>query len=227
MVIKDLPTSDRPREKVLKYGFNKINNSELIAILISSGTKGKSAIDLSYDIIKKFNGLAGLKDLSINELCTVKGISKVKAIHLLAAVEFSRRLNDVVEVNDKIKDALDVYNLVGDYLKDEKQECFVIILLDIKSKLINYQTLFKGGLSSHFIHLRDIYREIVKYNAYKFICVHNHPSGDPLPSKSDYDTTCEIIKSSIFMGVKFEDHVIIGNNCYFSFKESTTIFDQK
>lgn len=220
MIIKELPYSDRPREKAIKYGFEKISNSELISILIRSGIKGKSAIEIGYDVLNKLNGINGLINVSLLELCSIKGINEVKAIQLLAAIELSKRINDTVEVNKKIKDAIDVYNLVGDSLKNEMQEHFVLILLDIKNRLINYQTLYKGGLNQHLIHMRDIFREIVRYNAYKFICVHNHPTGDPSPSKSDYKTTLEIVESSKLMGIVFEDHIIIGNNCYYSFKES-------
>ena len=102
----------------------------------------------------------------------------------------------------------------------------LLILLDIKNKLINYQTLYKGGLNYNVIHMRDVFREIVKYNAHKFICVHNHPTGDPSPSEQDVLTTKEIFNTSKIMGIRFMDHIIIGNNCYFSFKESSTLLDQ-
>lgn len=220
MIVKELPYADRPREKAINYGFNKISNSELIAILIRSGTRGKSAIDVGYELLNKLNGINGLINTNLSELCSIKGISKVKAIQLLAAIELSKRINEINEEKLKIIDSIDVYNLVGDNLKNEMQEHFVIILLDIKNNLLNYQTLFKGGLNQHFIHMRDIFREIVRYNAYKFICVHNHPTGDPTPSESDYKTTLEIIETSKLMGIRFEDHIIIGNNCYYSFKEA-------
>lgn len=227
MIVKDLAYADRPREKAIKYGFNKISNSELIAILLRNGTKGKSAIEVSYEVLNKLNGIKGLLSTNINELSSIRGISNVKAIQLLAAIELSKRINDDLEVGQRIVDGIDVYNLVGDQLKSEVQENFVLILLDIKNNLINYQFLYKGGLSYHLIHMRDIFREVVKHNAYKFICVHNHPSGDPLPSNSDFKTTKEIIETSNLMGIKFEDHIIIGNNCFFSFKESTSLFISK
>ena len=227
MLLKKLPYHDRPREKAIKYGFSKISNSELLSILIRSGTKGRSAIEVSYDILNKLGGISGLMHTNIQELCTIKGIEQVKAIQLLAAIELSKRINDVIEVNKKISNGYDVYSLVGDYLKNEVQEHFIIILLDVKSNLINYQTLYKGGLNQNIIHMRDIFREVVRYNAYKFICVHNHPTGDPLPSDSDIYTTNEIIKSSKLMGIRFEDHIIIGFNKYYSFKESKLLLDQK
>ena len=226
MNLKDLPLLERPREKAFKYGFSKLSNSEVLAILLGSGTKGKSAIELSYEILNKFKGIINLKDVNLNELIDIKGISNAKATKLLAAIELSKRLNDNHEVGSKINDAHDVYNLIGDSIKYEKQENFVLILLDTKSKLINYQILFKGGLTYNLVHMRDIFREIVKYNAYKFICVHNHPTGDPTPSNSDVETTKEIVKSSKLMGIRFIDHIIIGDNCFFSFKESSTLLDQ-
>ena len=225
MTLKSLPSLERPRERAIKYGLSKISNSELLAILIRTGTKGKTAIELSYEILEKFNGLKPLLNANIKELSDIKGINEVKAIQILAAIELSKRLNDDVKINQKILNGIDVYNLVGDYLKNEEQENFVIILLDVKSNLISYKLLFKGGLSKHLIHLRDIFREIVRFNAYKFICVHNHPSGDPTPSNSDFDTTIEIIKSSKMMGIRFIDHIIIGDNCYYSFRESTNLFE--
>lgn len=226
MILKDLPNIERPREKAFKYGFKKLSNNELISILLGFGTKGKSVIDLSYEIINKFNGIIGLKNTNLEELKTIKGISDAKATQLLAAIELSKRLNDNIEVGRKIKNGKDVYDLVGDSIKYEPQENFVLILLDAKGRLINYQTLYRGGLTYNIIHMRDIFREIVKYNAYMFICVHNHPTGDPSPSKNDVDTTKEIFKTSQIMGIRFMDHIIIGDNCYFSFKESSTFLDQ-
>ena len=226
MIIKDLPLLERPREKAFKYGFNKLSNNELLCIILEYGTKGKSVIDLSYDILNKFDGILGLKNTNLEELKSIKGISDAKATKLLAIIELSKRLNDNYNVGMKINDGLDVYNLIGDSIKYEPQENFVLILLDIKNKLINYQTLYKGGLNYNVIHMRDVFREIVKYNAHKFICVHNHPTGDPSPSEQDVITTKEILNTSKIMGIKFMDHIIIGDNCYFSFKESSTLLDQ-
>lgn len=226
MTLKELPNLERPREKAFKYGFAKLSNSEVLALLLGSGTKGKSVIELSYELLNNFNGISNLKNINLNELIKIKGISNAKATKLLAAIELSKRLNDNIEVGCKISNGLDVYNLIGDSIKYEKQENFILILLDTKSKLINYQTIYKGGLTYNLVHMRDIFREIVKYNAYKFICVHNHPTGDPTPSKSDVDTTKEIVRISKLMGIKFEDHIIIGDNCFFSFKDSSTLLDQ-
>ena len=226
MILKELPKLERPREKAFKYGFSKLSNSEVLALLLGSGTKGKSVIELSYELLNKFNGINNLKNINLNELIKIKGISNAKATKLLAAIELSKRLNDNYNVGMKINDGLDVYNLVGDSIKYEPQENFVLILLDIKNKLINYQTLYKGGLNYNVIHMRDVFREVVKYNAHKFICVHNHPTGDPSPSEQDVITTKEIFNTSKIMGIKFMDHIIIGDNCYFSFKESSTLLDQ-
>lgn len=226
MILKELPSLERPREKAFKFGFSKLSNSEVLALLLGSGTKGKSVIELSYEILNKFNGINNLKNINLNELTKIKGISNAKATKLLAAIELSKRLNDNIEVGCKISNGVDVYNLIGDSIKYEKQENFILILLDTKSKLINYQTIYKGGLTYNLVHMRDIFREIVKYNAYKFICVHNHPTGDPTPSKSDVETTKEIVKTSRLMGIKFVDHIIIGDNCFFSFKDSSTLLDQ-
>lgn len=224
MRIKDIPNLDRPREKAIKYGVEKISNSELLAIILRSGIKGQSSIELAYEILKKTNGLNGLKNITLNQLKNIKGISNVKSIQLLAAIELAKRINDNIDINQKIYGGLDVYNLIGDLLKYEEQEHFALILLDIKNNLIMHKILYKGGLNFHLVHMRDIFREVVRNNAYKFICVHNHPTGDPTPSKNDYSTTMEILKNSIMMGIKFEDHIIIGHNCYYSFKESSDIF---
>ena len=130
MILKDLPNIERPREKAFKYGFKKLSNNELISILLGFGIKGKSVIDLSYEIINKFNGIIGLKNSNLEELKTIKGISDAKATQLLAAIELSKRLNDNIEVGRKIKNGKDVYDLVGDSIKYEPQENFVLILLD-------------------------------------------------------------------------------------------------
>ena len=225
MKIKDMPIIERPREKFLNNSIDNLTDVELLSIILGCGTKGKSVIELSYDILNKYNGILGLKYTNLEELKSIKGISDAKATQLLAAIELSKRINDNYNVGTKINHGLDVFNLVGDYIKDEPQENFILILLDIKNKLINYQTLYKGGLNYNVIHMRDVFREIVKYNAHKFICVHNHPTGDPSPSEQDIITTKEIYNTSKIMGIRFMDHIIIGNNCYFSFKESSTLLD--
>ena len=125
MKIKELPYCDRPREKVLKYGFKNISNSELLAILLRNGIKGKSSIELSYEILQKFNGLQGLINTNIKQLSSINGINEVKAIQILTAVELSKRINDDKEIGQKIIDGLDVYNLIGDSLKKEEQEFFM------------------------------------------------------------------------------------------------------
>lgn len=220
MKIKELPNNEKPREKAIHFGIETLSNAELISIVLRTGFKDKSVIELSYDLLNKFNGLQGLKNLSYQELIKVKGLKEAKAISLLAMIEFSKRIN--YQSNDKIHidNHRKVFDLLEPIYSDELQEKLVVLFLNKKEYLIAKKELFVGGLDHHLVHPRDIFREAVKENSAKIIIVHNHPSGDSSPSVEDKETTYSLIKQGKELGIQLLDHIIIGKGEYFSFAQN-------
>lgn len=218
--IKELPEMERPYEKLEIYGPEKLSNSELLAIIIKTGTKEESAIQLAQRILKinnekEKNSLAFLQDITVSELISIKGIGKVKAIQLLAVIELAKRINSPTNSNIiKIKNTADVAKLLMNDLKNEKREKVKLILLNAKNIVLKIKDISYGGTSSAQLSAKDILYEAIKIQAPKIILVHNHPSGDTTPSKSDYNITDQIYESANLMGIELLDHVIIGNNTY-------------
>ena len=217
-MIRELPKEELPRERLMKYGSKALSNEELLSIILRTGTKNKSVKELSVDLLNKYN----IKDLSnnnYNSLASIKGIGSVKAVTLLAAIELGKRayLDDSKTVY--IKNSDDVYNHVRYDMEDCLQERFMIVCLDIRKKIILSKILFIGTVDSSNIYARDIFREAVKCNASSLILVHNHPAGIVKPSNADVYLTNNLIRIGKIMGIKVIDHIIIGNNKYYSFLE--------
>lgn len=218
--MKELPISERPYEKLKTYGAEKLTNSELLAIIIKSGTKEYTAIDLANNVLKlndnnEKDDLSFLQDVSISELMKIKGIGEVKAIQLLAVCELVKRINKPInKQNIKIKDAKDVAKLLMNELKYEKREIVKIILLNSKNIVIKIKDVSYGGTNFAMIEPKEVLAEAVKLQAPKIILVHNHPSGDVVPSKSDFNITDRIYEASEILGIQLLDHIIIGDNKY-------------
>lgn len=220
VLIKNIPVSDRPRERLIKYGVKNISNEELISIIIKTGTKDKSVKELSNMILSKYLDITNLKELEINNIMEIKGIGKVKAIELVAAIELGRRVyfdKNIEEV--KIKGSIDVYNYFNNLLKDEKQEYFYVLYLDNKKKVITKKMLYVGTINGSIAHPREIFKMAYLVSASFIICVHNHPSGDPTPSNEDITFTNNLIEIGKLNNIPVLDHIVIGNNCYYSFFE--------
>ena len=218
--LKELPVEERPYEKLELYGPEKLTNSELLAIIIKTGTKEETAVQLAQRIINlsdKKNDLSFLHDIGIYELTKIKGIGKVKAIQLMAVIEIAKRINKPINSNAiKIVKTSDVAKLLMNELKNEKREKVKLILLNIKNIVIKIVDISYGGTRSADVEPKEILHEALKYQAPKIILVHNHPSGDVTPSKSDYSITDRIDEAANLMGIELVDHVIIGNNRYMS-----------
>jgi len=218
--MKELPISERPYEKLKMYGAEKLTNSELLAIIIKSGTKEFTALDLAKKVLKlndnhEKDDLSFLQDISIAEFTSIKGIGEIKAIQLLAVCELVKRINKPInKENIKIKDAEDVAKLLMNELKYEKREVVKLILLNNKNIILKIKDISYGGTNFAMIEPKEILSEAIKIHAPKIILVHNHPSGDATPSKADYNITDRIYEASEILGVEFLDHIIIGNNKY-------------
>ena len=220
ILIKDIPKNERPRERLVRFGAKNLSNEELISIILKTGTKEVSVKDLSTSILSKYSDISNLKDLEINNLLNIKGIGKVKAIELIAAIELGRRvyLDRNIE-SVKITGSLDVYNYFNDLLKDEKQEHFYCLYLDNKKKVISNKLLYVGTINGSTAHPREIFKMAYLVSASFIICVHNHPSGDPNPSNQDIVFTNNLIEIGKLNNIPILDHIVIGNNSYYSFFE--------
>lgn len=216
--MKELPISERPYEKLKTYGAEKLTNSELLAILIKSGTKDYTAIDLANNVLKlndnkEKEDLSFLQDISISELMNIKGIGEVKAIQILAVCELVKRINKPINKQDiKIKDAKDVAKLLMNELRYEKREIVKLILLNSRNIILKIKDISYGGTNFAMIEPKEVLVEAIKMQAPKIILVHNHPSGDVIPSQSDFIITDRIYEASEILGIQLLDHVIIGDN---------------
>lgn len=222
--IKEMPIEERPREKLISYGKSRLSNSELIAILLGSGIKGRTALELAADLLYKTGGINHLSDQSISELSLVKGIGSSKAARLVAAFEVGRRVADFTP-GDKV--LLNSPVQVADYLRPRlsslKQEVFLAVMLDIKSQVIKIEEISRGSLSRSIVHPREVFKAAVKASAAGIIVGHNHPSGNPAPSPEDLHITRKLIEAGEIMGIKLLDHIIIGENKYLSLREEGLI----
>lgn len=216
--MKELPTSERPYEKLEIYGAKKLSNSELLAIIIKTGTKEESAITIAQKVLnlnktQNLNDLRFLQDISIEELSKIKGIGKIKAIQIIAAFEIARRISEPINIqNLQIKNSQDVANLLMNELKYEKREIAKIILLNSKNIIQKIIDLSYGGTNFAMLEPKDVLHEAIKVNAPKIIIVHNHPSGDPKPSKVDIETTKRLLQSAELLGIQILDHIVIAEN---------------
>lgn len=218
-LIKELPISERPRERFKKYGVEALSNEELLSILLRTGTSNRSVKDLSIDILNTIN-INELVNYDFNSLKNIKGVGEVKAITIISAIEFGKRALCKGDLEKQIRTGDDVYYLVKDELENSLQEKFLVVYLDTKKYVISKKIIFIGTVNSSSITPRDVFREAVKLNSVSMILVHNHSAGSIAPSYEDIYLTNEFIKLGRMMGISVIDHLIIGKNNYYSFRES-------
>ena len=217
--MKEQPKTERPYEKLEKYGEKSLTNAELIAIIIKTGTKEETSIGLAQKILKlndcEEKGLNFLRELTIEEFMKIKGIGKVKAIQLKAVCELSSRMNqDINYQTTKITNPKDVANILMDKMRFEKQEILQTIMLDNRNNIIKIKEIAKGTGNYVKATIKSILSEAIKIEAPKIILVHNHPGGDPTPSQKDIEFTRKVKQASEIMGIELIDHVIIGRVQY-------------
>lgn len=225
MKIKDLPISERPREKLLEHGAENLSNEDLLAILIKSGCRNYSVKDIALEIIKRINNLNNLSDIRIETFSNIKGLGKVKIIELMASIELARRINLRKEIDylEKLNEPEKIY-LNNLYLfKDKKQEYFYCLYFDNKNRLLERKLLFMGTINRSIVHPREIFKEAYLLSASSIVCMHNHPSGDLIPSSEDILLTNSLVEIGKIQGIRVLDHLIISNNGYYSFFEEGKI----
>lgn len=220
VMIKDVPKEDRPRERMLKFGASHLSNQELLAILLGSGTKQESVMDLSNRVLMHFEGIKLLSDAAIEEFTAIKGIGPAKGITMLAAIELGKRMSRYKpDERYIIRSPEDGADYIMEEMRSLMQEHFVVIFLNTKNQIIHSQTIFIGSLNASIVHPREVFREAVRRSAASIICAHNHPSGDPTPSQEDIHVTRRLVESGKMIGIELLDHLIIGDRKFVSLKE--------
>lgn len=219
-MIRDFPASERPRERFIREGPLSLSNQELIALLLRTGTNKESVLQLSERLISYFDGLRMLKDATVEEMTSIRGIGEAKAIHILAAVEIGRRISNL-EFSERyvIRSPEDCANYCMNDMRFLSQEHFVCLYLNTKNQVLHKQTIFIGSLNASIVHPREVFKEAFRRSAASIICIHNHPSGDPTPSREDIEVTKRLIECGKIIGIDILDHLIIGEKKYVSLKE--------
>ena len=218
MRIKDISKENRPRERFLKNGATALSDAELLAVILQNGSKKENVVDMSNRLISK-QGINKLSDLSLKELQEIDGIGPAKAMQIKALFEFNKRYNLSKENGKSIKSAKDVFQYASQKILDDKKEQFMILLLDTKNRVIKDEIISIGTLNASIIHPREIFKSAIKESANSIILVHNHPSGEPEPSQEDTEITEKLFDAGELLNIKVLDHVIIGKDNYYSFKE--------
>ena len=219
MRIKDLPVLERPRERLINYGVENISNEDLLAIIIKTGTKDKSVKDLAQEILIKLHDINNLNNINYNTFFDIKGLGHVKTIELIAAIELGKRIcieKEKIDICTYNKSII-IYENNKYLFKNKKQEYFYCLYLDNKNKLIERKLLFMGTINRSIVHPREIFKEAYLTSASGIICIHNHPSGDITPSMEDIYLTKSLISIGKIQGINIIDHIIIGENNYYSF----------
>jgi DNA repair protein RadC len=218
--IHDLPVSERPRERLNKYGVEALSAQEILALILGRGISGESVTVTSQRLLSQFGNLRGIAEATIEELAKIRGIGPAKASQIKAAFELANRLENPHESDKKpvVKTPEDVVNLVRKRLKGKKKEYFLVLSLDTRGKLIKTSEVSVGSLDSSIVHPREVFKEALTASAASVIFVHNHPSGDPEPSEDDIKLTKRLADSGNILGIDVLDHVITGDDDFRSLK---------
>jgi len=219
--IKNWPKDERPREKLFKSGEHTLSNTELIAILLRSGIKGQSAIDLSRKILSKFKTFRNMSHTDIRDWKEFKGLGQAKIAQIKTAIEIGRRFreDEAKENQPKIESSKDIVDILMPRMRDLKKEVFKIVLLNSQNRIIDISDTEEGTVNKANPIIREIFQKALQNYAVSLICVHNHPSGKTEPSIEDRKFTEELFKAGKIMQVAVLDHVIIGDNEYYSFAD--------
>lgn len=220
VLIREIPADERPRERMMQYGASSLSNAELLAILLRTGTASQSAVHIAERVLSQTGGLKGLTDSTIETLVQIKGVGPAKAIQVLAGVELGRRISRLMpDERLAIRSPQDAAEFMMDELQHLTQEHFVCLFLNTKNEVIGKETIFVGSLNASIVHPREIFRKAIQRASAAIICLHNHPSGDPTPSAEDRHVTRRLREAGRIVGIEVLDHIIIGEQRFYSMKE--------
>lgn len=232
--IKEMPEEDRPEEKCLKLGTEALSNAELLALIIRTGNKSKTSVELSQEILNKFSckdeygvehrGISALKNVRISDLTAINGIGKSKACMILAAVTLAKRMSqESVFKKTKVNSPSKIADYVMEDMSSLKVEEFKIAILNTKKELEVIKNISTGSIDMTVVHPREVFKTAIDYSAHTIIAIHNHPSGDITPSREDIALTKRLKEVGNIVGIELVDHIIIGNRVYYSFLENGII----
>jgi DNA repair protein RadC len=214
------PESERPRERLLAKGPEAVSDAQLLAILLRTGRRDSSAVQVAIELLGHVDGISGLAKCGIEELCAIEGIGPAKAAQLKAAVELGRRsLAAPLSTGTRISSSNDLFRHFYPILRDRKQELFKVVLLDAKNIIVKETTVSEGTLTLSIVHPREVFALAIRESAAGVIFLHNHPSGDPTPSPEDRRLTDRLAAAGKLLGISVLDHVIIGDGRYVSFAD--------
>lgn len=227
MKLKDLPVTEKPYEKIENYGAQFLSNAELLAVIIKTGTKEKTAVEIAQELLLldyKNQGLGFLKDISLEDLANIKGLGRVKSIQIKALVEFAVRFSKPNSIKKRVITSPEIVaSILMNELKDESQEVIKTLILNTQNELMRIVTVTKGSTNSSYVEVKDIFKDAIKSNASKIILVHNHPSGQVDPSDADIALTERVKIAGELLSIELVDHVIIGNGVFESLKRKNLI----
>ncbi len=224
-MIKNVPHSEQPRERLMSIGAEALTNSELLAILIRTGSTKQSALEVGKALLAGCNdNLTELSEMTIQELCSFEGIGESKACQLLASLELGKRVKQTgILQRSKMSSPVEVVNFFNAELDNIKVEKFIGVFLNTKNEVINWEVISVGSLNASIVHPREVFNRAIRRNAASIIAVHNHPSGHISPSKEDINITKRLYEVGQLVGIPLIDHIIIGKNKYYSFKEENQL----
>ena len=218
MLIKDLPECEKPRERMLEYGVENLSNVDLLSIILRNGVKDISVKEVAINILNNVESINDLSSLGVRELSNIKGVGPVKAITLLASIELGKRVSiKEAKANMSLSNKEKIHEVFKKFFINENQEKLLAIFLDNKKCLINYKILFIGTNNASIAHPREVFMEAIKANASAVVVMHNHPSGNVLPSEEDKNITEKLVQSGHMLGIPLLDHIITNGEEYYSF----------
>lgn len=220
LLLRDVPNEERPRERMQHVGAHALSNAEIVAILLRTGTVAESATRLAQRLLHESGSLRNLADFSLSQLTAIRGIGPAKALQILAGIELGRRVSrTALHEKPTISSPRDAAMLLMEEMRYLQKEHFVCLFLNTKNEVIAKETLSIGSLNATLVHPREVFRAAIKQSSAAIICAHNHPSGDPTPSREDIHMTERLVEAGRIVGIDVLDHLVLGDGVFVSLKE--------
>lgn len=220
------PVEERPREKAIYYGIETLSNQELVAVILRTGNKEMSVLNLAQFLLDEIGGFQELKDIDYQRLIQIKGIKQAKAIELMACIELAKRMQSKQSIKNRIRQPKDAYAYIKNKLMFEKQEKVILLCLNNHLEIVQDKLLFISSGDVSLLETKEVFQYTLRSGCNRIILIHNHPSGNPKPSHEDQEITRKIEMMAKHLDIEFIDHIIVGDHCYYSFK-SNQIYQSK